>query len=97
MGLFDGLKKMVGAVDPAELLVQDNDKVRERRGSGEEGRKWKRGVRGGEREERESGGRDRETAKGEEIERREEGITWVQEERDIMRSREIKGGMKCKR
>jgi hypothetical protein len=31
MGLFDGLKKMVGAVDPAELLVQDNDKV-----SGEE-------------------------------------------------------------
>jgi hypothetical protein len=43
MGLFDGLKKMVGAVDPAELLVQDNDKVRERRGGGRERRKWKRG------------------------------------------------------
>jgi hypothetical protein len=64
MGLFDGLKKMVGAVDPAELLVQDNDKVRERRGSGEEGRKWKRGVRGGEREERESGGEIERLLKG---------------------------------
>ena len=28
MGLFDGLKKMVGVVDQGEALVQDNDKVR---------------------------------------------------------------------
>ena len=27
MGLFDGLKKMVGVVDQGEALVQDNDKV----------------------------------------------------------------------
>ena len=30
MGLFDGLKKMVGVVDQGEALVQDNDKVRTR-------------------------------------------------------------------
>lgn len=30
MGLFDGLKKMVGVVDQGEALVQDNDKVRRR-------------------------------------------------------------------
>ena len=27
MGLFDGLKKMVGVVDQGEALVLDNDKV----------------------------------------------------------------------
>jgi hypothetical protein len=27
MGLFDGIKKMVGVMDASEVLVQDNDKV----------------------------------------------------------------------